>query len=480
MQNQSLKEKTAKGLFWGGLSNGVQQMLNLLFGIFLARLLSPADYGMVGMITIFSALAGALQEGGFIAALTNIKQVTHKDYNAVFWFCSIIGLSIYGVLFLCAPYIAAFYHQPELTSLARFIFLGFVISNVCIAPTAYQFKNIRAKENAITSFTALVISGIIGVVMAYHGCSYWGIATQSILYISVVAVLRYYYSGWRPTLEFDFSPIRKMIGFGSKLVITNIFNIINSNLFSVLLGKFYSEREVGFYTQGNKWNNMGVSTINSMLNVVTQPTLSTLTNEKERQLYVLRKLLRFTALVAFPTMFGLSLVSQELITLAITDKWLQSAQYMQILCIGGAFLPISNLLSNLMISRGHSDIYMWNTILLSLLQIASAFLAYPYGIDCMIYLFVGINILWIFVWLYFAKREIGLTLYALGRDILPYLLLSAALVLMAYYVTLHIEHLLLCLVLKISIVGSLYIAVLWVLKSVILREAIGFLLHKKL
>ena len=155
--HSSLKEKTAKGLFWGGVSNGVQQLLNLFFGIFLARLLTPADYGMVGMLTIFSAMASILQEGGFISALTNRKTTEHKDYNAVFWFSTLMGISLYTLLYMASPYIAEFYRQPELTALARLSFLGFLISSTNVAPRAFLFKHLKTKENAIISFVSLTL-----------------------------------------------------------------------------------------------------------------------------------------------------------------------------------------------------------------------------------------------------------------------------------------------------------------------------------
>ena len=164
--HSSLKEKTAKGLFWGGVSNGVQQLLNLFFGIFLARLLTPADYGMVGMLTIFSAMASILQEGGFISALTNRKTTEHKDYNAVFWFSTLMGISLYTLLYMAAPYIAEFYRQPELTALARLSFLGFLISSTNVAPRAFLFKHLKTKENAIISFVSLTLSGIIGITLS--------------------------------------------------------------------------------------------------------------------------------------------------------------------------------------------------------------------------------------------------------------------------------------------------------------------------
>ena len=184
-ENQSLKEKTAKGLFWGGFSNGIQQLLNLLFGIFLARLLTPSDYGMVGMLAIFSLIASSIQESGFTAALVNKKEVTHNDYNAVFWFNAAISLSLYLLLFLCAPLIADFYDTPELTPLARYSFIGFFIASLGISHSAYLLRNLMVKQRALSSVIGLTVSGITGVTLAYFGFSYWGIATQSIVYVTI-------------------------------------------------------------------------------------------------------------------------------------------------------------------------------------------------------------------------------------------------------------------------------------------------------
>ena len=479
MTEQSLKDKTANGLFWGGVSNGVQQLLNLLFGIFLARLLTPADYGMVGMLTVFSALASILQEGGFISALTNRKKTEHKDYNAVFWFSLLMGTSLYTLLYICAPLIADFYQQPQLTSLARLSFLSFLNSSTNVAPRAFLFKQLRTKETAIISFCSLTISGIIGIVLAYKGFAYWGIAIQTIAFTTGTTILSYYFSGWKPSLHIDFTPIKEMIGFSRKHIVPHTFQIINNNLFSILLGKFYNEKEVGYFNRANKWSTMGYTTINGMLTSVAQPVLSTLSDDKERQLNALRKLIRFTAFVSFPAMFGLSFTSQELIVLAVTDKWLPSANIMQILCIGGAFIPFSGLFSQLMLSRGHSSIYMWNTIALSLSQLFGAYLLYPYGITPMLYAFISINMGWTFVWLHFIQKEIKLSLPNFLKDISPYLLLSIACIFACSFITEPIENVGLRLIGKISIVGLFYIAILWKANSTILQESIHFIFKKK-
>ena len=477
-EEQSLKDKTAKGLFWGGFSNGIQQLLNLVFGIFIARLLTPSDYGMVGMLAIFSLIAGSIQESGFTAALVNKKEVTHKDYNAVFWFNIITSLCLYLVLFLCAPLIAYFYKVPELTPLARYSFTGFFIASLGISHSAYLKRNLMVKQQAMSSVIGLTVSGIAGVTLAYLGFSYWGYATQSIVYVAVNTACYWHFTRWRPTLQFSLAPIKEMFGFSGKLLITNIFMTINNNLFSVLLGKFYTKQAVGDFSQANKWNNMGHSLITGMINGVAQPVLASITEDTQRQVAVFRKMLRFTAFISFPAMFGLSIVSKEFIVITITDKWLVSAQMMQLLCIWGAFIPINNLFSNLLVSRGRSSVFMFCNITLSILQLITACLSYPYGITMMIYLFITINILWLFVWYFFVKREIPLTLSCVLKDIAPYFLLAATLTASAYYITLGIRNLYLSLLIKIVLVVFLYALILWKLQSVIFRECIEFIRKK--
>ena len=477
---ENLKEKTARGLFWGGVSNGLQQLLNLVFGIFLARLLSQSDYGMVGMLTVFSALAGSLQEGGFISALNRKKDISHKDYNAVFWTNTIIGLLMYAILFFCAPLIASFYGIPELEPLARFIFIGLFISTLGIVPGAIIYRNMMVKQQAITSFVALTTSGIIGVILAANGFAYWGIAIQTILYTAIVQSMRFYFTGWHPTLPVDFSPIKEMIGFSSKLIVTNIFNIINGNIFPMLLGKLYTPHEVGNFTQANKWNNMGSSFVNSMVGGIAQPVFAKTDGNPVRQKRVFRKLLRFTAFAAFPAMLGLALVSKEFIVILLTDKWLESAVMMQVLCVGGAFAPISGLFSNLIITRGHSATYMWCSIVLCLVQLIAAFLTAPYGIHAMIVLNVAISIGWILVWHYFAHNEINIHLWEVAKDIAPYFLLSVTFVITAYWLTKEIGNLYLSLAAKVAIVSILYCLSLWLLNSTIFKEFITFIKTKKI
>ena len=189
MAEQTLKEKTAKGLFWGGLSNGTQQVLNAIFGVFLARLLSPDDYGLIGMLGIFMGVASVLQDSGFSIALINRQEVRHEDYNSVFWFSFTVGIICYIILFFSAPLIADFYEQPELTNLSRILFLWLLISSTSIAHSAMLTKKLMIKERMKIEVSALFISGTIGVILAFRGFAYWGIAIQTVSHAFVLSLI---------------------------------------------------------------------------------------------------------------------------------------------------------------------------------------------------------------------------------------------------------------------------------------------------
>ena len=474
----SLKEKTAKGLLWGGIHNGFQQLLNLSFGVILGRILSPSDYGMIGMLTIFSLIAGTLQDSGFTTALANRKERKEEDFNAVFWFNTGIGVLIYILLFFAAPYIADFYHMPELTPLARYCFLGFVISGLGTAHSAWLFCQLKVKEKAMIQLTSLTLSGITGIILALCGMSYWGLATQSLVYVSSNSILYWFFSGWRPTLSFNFTPLKEMIGFSCKILFTNIANIVNNNILTVILGKFYSEREVGLFNQANKWTTMGYSTVQGMITSIAQPVLHNVASDKERQTRIFRKMLRFTAFVTFPCLFGLSLIAEEFITITITEKWIESAHLLQILCIGGAFLPIQSLYTNLLISKGKSAVYMWGTISLGIAQLTSALICYPFGLQTIMISYVCITMAWIGIWHFFARREITITVTDALKDILPFLMIAAICMIIAGWVASFTENIYLSIAIKIAVAACSYAVFMKVTGSETFKEAVDYLLKR--
>lgn len=478
-RSSSLKHTVAKGFLWGAMSNVVCQLLSLLFGVYLARILGPGDYGPIGMLAIFSAIAGSLQDSGFVAAIANRKSVTHDDYNAVFWFNVIISLFMYAVLYACAPLIAGFFNQPVLVELSRYNFLGFVVAGFGIAPSAYLFRELKVKQKSIAIVLSIIVSGIAGVAMALNGYSYWGIATQSIVYVLVRSAVCWYFTPWRPSLRVNFAPLKYLFAFSYRLLITNVFQRFNWNIFSFILGKYYGKTDVGNYTKAAEWFNMGGEVVNGMVNAVAQPVLAKVVDDSERQLRVFRTMLRFTAFVSFPLMFGLSLVAKEIIVVVLTDKWLESAAMLQILAVWGAFMPVQSMFTNLLVSRGRSRTFMWCTIVQGLLMLVILLAVKECGIRTMLVSYCVFNAAWLFVWYSFVRREIAITLAMFMRDILPYMLLAAAVMAATYMATLSIGNICIMLLAKIGVAAVLYILVSFLLGSKELKEIVNFLFKRK-
>ena len=482
----TLKEKTAQGLLWGGLSNGLQQLLNLVIGIFLARRLSEADYGMVGMVTIFTALGACLQEGGFISALNKRKDATHRDFNAVFYTSVAIGLAFYALIFFCAPLISWFYGVPELTPLTRYVTLSFVISSFSTAPRAWLFRNMMVRETSLMTLIALATSGVVAIAMAYGGMAYWGIATQNIVYISVLALLSFYFSKWRPSFQTSlsaiYSSLKPLMAFSCKMLFTYIFNNINNNIFSLLLGRLYNKTEAGIYSQAQKWNVMGSNTITGMVQGVAQPTLVQVGDDKERLCRAFSKMLRFTCFISFPAMLGLALIAQEFIIITVTEKWLPSASLMQLLCIAGAFLPLATLYYNMIISRGKSDIYMWNVIIQGCVILGSLLTVHYLGgtIRDMVIAYVIVVISWTLVWHFFVNREIGFSWYQALKDILPFFFIAAFTMAVTHHISLLITEIPLYLMLvRIFLAAIIYLGIIYLSGAKILRQSWEYIRHKQ-
>ena len=431
----NLKEKTAKGLMWGAINNGTMQVLNLLIGIIVLRQLTPEDTGLVGMLAIFTAIAGNLQSSGFSTALINEKQPTAQQYNSVFWFNILMGGLLYVLLFLSAPLIAWFFHQPRLTELSRFLFLSFFISSFGISTNAYMVKNMMNREITIVNLTALVISGSTAIVMALNGMAYWSLAWQQVVNSAMLILGRFYYVKWKPSLRFTFDYIRQTFSFSMKILITMIVNTVNQNLLT---------RE-----------------------------------EKEREQQVFRKMLRFTAFLSFPVLFGLALVAREFILCTIGYEWIECVPLLQILCISGAFMPIYTLYQNLVISHGRSDINMWLNIGQIVLQLCIILLFYRQGITIMVIAYTIFNILWLGAWMPSAKRIIGLRFLNVLKDIVPFMLCGALVMVATYFATIAISNIYLLLVVRVLIAAALYFGMMRLLNVVILRECMQFILKKK-
>ena len=479
MSNSPLKERTAKGLFWGGLSGGVQQVLALVIGIVLARHLLPQDYGMVAMLTVFSLLAANLEDSGFTSAIAVKKSAGNADYNAVLWFSVAVGVVLYILLWFAAPLISAFNRTPELTLLARVSFAGFVVSSFGIAQSAYLFRNLMVKQRMIATFTAVCAGGAVGITLVVRGYAYWGLVAQDLTYKSTIVVMYWVLSPWRPTRELSFRPIREMFGFSSRILATNVLTTLNNQFLQAQLGHWFPRHEVGLYSQANKWDTMGYSLITTTLSSVAQPVLAKAAGES-RQKQVFRKMVRFTAFLAFPAMWGLAAIAPEFVPLALKSQWAACVPYLQTLCVAGAFIPVSQLYSNLLISRGRSSVFFAGTASMMLCQLAIILALHflGHGVGILLVFIAALQASWLAVWHTAAHREIGLRLTDTLRDIAPFALASAASMAAACLAAEAVSGSAARLAVKIAVAAACYCAIMHFAHAAIFRESVDFILHK--
>lgn len=480
MSGKSLKERTAGGLFWGGVSGGVQQLLALIIGICLARHLAPGDYGMVAMLTVFSLLANNIQESGFTSAIGIKKSVTREDYNAVQWFSAGVSVLLYLILFFAAPIIAAFNHTPELTRLARVSFLGFVVSGFGVAQSAYMFRNLMVKQRMIASFVAVCVGGAVGISLVYARYAYWGLVVQDITYKTVVVVSYWIMSPWRPQLRFSMRPIKEMFAFSGKLLATNVLTTLNNQFLQAQMGHYFPRHEVGLYSQANKWNTMGYSLINATFSAVAQPVLAQAQDERGRQLRVFRKLLRFTAFLAFPAMFGLALIAPQFVPLALKDQWTTCVPYLQVLCIAGSTIPLSQLFSNLLISRGKSSAFFIGTAGMMFVQLIIIICLYfnKSSVQTLINFMAILQISWLCVWFGMARKEIRLTPREMIGDILPFATAAGIAVAAAYFAANFLDDTVSKLIAKFLVTAIVYCTLMKIAHAVVFKECTEFLLAK--
>lgn len=479
--SQPLKERTEKSLFWSMLNNGTLQLLNILFGVVLARLLTPGDYGIVGVLTIFTLIAGNLQSSGFTQALINLKPPKPEDYNSVFWFNVIVSVVLYTILWFCAPLIAAFFHQPVLVDVSRFVFLAFLISSLGIAHAAYMSKNMMNREIAIINLIALLCSGATGIILAFNGYAYWSLAWQQVIYITVLNIGRYYFVKWKPIFKIDFGPVKRMFGFAVNILFTNIINTLSGQILTFIFGRFFPITQVGNFTQANKWNTQANTFVSGTLTQVVQTVLVSVNDDKERQKRIFRKMIRFTAFVTFPVMLGLALVANEFVIVVLGNKWLDCIPLLQVLCMAGAFIPFYTVYQHLAIGCNRGDLYLWCNVGQIVLQIGLILLCYhlfSQSIIVVVTVYSIFMVLWLAAWQVAAKHLINLKWSEAFLDIVPFLLITVVVFTITYFATLFIHNNVLLLITKVILGSALYIIVMKLAKVEIFDECWQFLRKK--
>ena len=476
---ESLKHKTLKGTIWSSVERFSVQAVSFIVMIIMARILTPDDYGLVAMLTIFIAISQSLVDSGFSNALIRKQDKDETDNSTVFYFNIAVGLILYLILFFSAPLIARFYKEPLLIPITRVISLSVLINSLVVVQRAILTSNIDFKTQAKASLTAAIISGIVGIYMAYSDFGVWAIVWYQITNLSVNALLLWILSKWRPQLLYSWKSFSELFGFGSKLAISGIIDTLYNNIYLIVIGKVFSASDLGYYTRASQFAQFPSSNFTGIIQRVTYPILCTLQNDIPRLRDVYRRFLRLSAFIVFPLMIGLAAVAKPLILILLKEQWAFSIILLQIICFSMMWYPIHAINLNLLQVQGRSDLFLRLEIIKKIIGISILCITVPLGLIAMCIGSIFGSIIALIVNTHYTGKLIQVGFLLQMRDLLPTLLYSLSMGAIVFFIVNILPSLWLQLTAGI-LIGIIYFLLITKLThSKDLREAITFIKEAK-
>ncbi len=420
----NLKDKTISALAWSAVDRIGSRGIQFVISIILARLLLPEQFGLIAMLTIFFAIAQTFIDSGFGAALIQKQDADHVDECSIFYFNIFVGFLLAGIIYLSAPYIATFYEQPMLAPLTRFMSISLIVGAFSIIQATLLSKNLDFKTQTKISILAAIISGAIGVYLAYQDFGVWALAVQQVLSGLLQMVMLWFWFAWRPSLVFSFESLHQMFGYGSRMLASGLLDTVFKNLYLIVIGKAFPPAELGYYTRAQGFPEMISLNFSQILSRVTFPVFSSIQYETERLKRAVRKSLTLSALVIFPAMIGMAVVAEPLVLLLLTDKWLPAVPYLQLLCIVKMFLPLHVFNLSVLKSKGRSDLFLRLEIIKKVLVVLNIAITWRWGVEAMIIGQIVLQVNAYFLNSYVAGRLIAYPPYEQLKDLLPALAVS--------------------------------------------------------
>ncbi|MDE5882802.1 MAG: lipopolysaccharide biosynthesis protein [Muribaculaceae bacterium] len=379
-----LRKKALKGVFWSSIDKVCVKAVAFIVSIVIARILSPADYGIIGMILVFITIANIFINSGISQALVQRKNRTATDMATAFYFNVSVALICYIILFFTAPYIAEFYEVIILTPVLRILGLNIIVSSFATVQRANLLVLLDFRSLAIVNIVGVLVSSVIGIWMAYAGYGVWALVGQQMSSIVASTVMFWISGKWHPTARFSMHSFKILWSFGSKLLATGLVATTLREVYTVAIGKVYRSSELGFYTRAVQTSDMVAMTTNDVINAVTFPILSSLQDDRSKLIEVYRRMLGMTAFCIFPIMIGLAVVASPFISLLLTDKWLPTVPLLQWLCVARMFTPISSLNMNILNAIGRSDLFMKVDFAKIPLIVLAMVITIPMGVEAIV------------------------------------------------------------------------------------------------
>jgi teichuronic acid exporter len=420
----SLKQKTISGLLWSFIDNFSKLGLTFVIGIILARLLDPREFGLIGMITIFIALSQSLVDSGFTQALIRKKDCTQADYSTVFYFNLFIGIILYTVLFFSADAISRFFDEPQLLLIVQVVGLSIIVNAFTIVQRARLTKAINFKLQTKISIIASLSSGVIGIMMAYSGYGVWSLVFKTLLGFTITSFLLWIWNKWKPSFEFSRNSFKEMFSFGYKLLISGLIDTAYQNIYLLVIGKYFSAAELGFYTRADQFSNLPSKNITSVIQRVSYPVLAEIQHDIPRLKTAYQKIIKSTMLITFVSMIILAAVAKPLVLTLVGEKWLPSVIYLQLLSFGGMLYPLHAVNLNMLNVQGRSDLFLRLEIIKKILAIPVIVVGVLLGIKAMIVGMIIISMIAFFLNSYYSGQHIGYSSMQQLKDILPSFILA--------------------------------------------------------
>ena len=477
---KNLKQKTAQALVWTLIDRFGQQMLSFAVGLVLARFyLSPDDYGLMGMIAIFTALGATLLDSGFSNALIRKKNASQVDLSSVFYFNLAAGIFLYILLFFTAPLIAAFFSKPQLIAITRVAALPFLINPFTLIQWVNLTRALNFKAITVVGFISLLCSAVVSLCLAMNGFGVWTLVFQNITFLIVRTLCFWIYTSWRPSWLFDKQSIKELWGFSSNILMISVLNTAFNNLYVTLIGKFYPLREVGYYFQADKYATLSALTLNSALQNATYPILSKIADEEERLQRATRKIMRVSAFIALPALFGLSAMAVPLVQFLLTDKWIAVVPYLQKLAVAWVFIIFMSLHNNVLYVRNKARTALYLECGKKSLILLCASVAIPLNLSIAVNCLLAAYIVGFIISAITMAKQANYSLLCQIKDIFPYFCIAIIMAIGVYYLSFCFDNNLVLIAVQLIAGGAFYLAATYLLGSQVLREVVEMLKLKK-
>lgn len=419
MASSTLKSKTISGLFWSFLDNVFNYLIAFVIGIVLARLLSPDDYGLLGLIAIFTAISNVFINSGFSSALIRKKVPTANDYNTVFFCNFFVSIIVYVLLFMIAPYISAFFERSELVLLIRVSCIGLIIGSLSLVQRTRLSKDIDFKTQTKINLFSSIIGGVIGIILAIMGFGVWALVYQGLISSLFSFLANVYFNRWIPKLHFHKESFMELFGYSWKLVVSNLLSAIWEQLYLVVIGKFYSPSILGQYTRATGFSNLLSSNLNSVVQRVTFPVLSELQEDKVALKSAYRKMIKTTMFVTFVGMLLLAAIAKPMIFVLIGNKWAQSAEFLQLICFTAILYPLHSINLSILQVEGRSDLYLRLEIIKKVIAVFPLLCGIFIGIYWMLLGSIITGVLAYFCNAYYSAPLLNYSFFQQIKDVLP-------------------------------------------------------------